>query len=158
MRAFVRVVYLVALAVLMPTIAFAQATITVTVKDTSGAVLPGVTVEASSPVLIEKVRTVVTDGSGQYRIVDLRPGTYIVTFTLPGFNTFKRDGVELTGALTATINADMKVGSLEETVTVTGESPIIDVQSVRRQTVISGDVMKDLPARSEERRVGKECR
>jgi len=146
MRAFVRVVYLVALAVLMPTIAFAQATITGTVKDTSGAVLPGVTVEASSPVLIEKVRTVVTDGSGQYRIVDLRPGTYIVTFTLPGFNTFKRDGVELTGALTATINADMKVGSLEETVTVTGESPIIDVQSVRRQTVISGDVMKDLPA------------
>ena len=146
MRAFVRVVYLVALAVLMPTIAFAQATITGTVKDTSGAVLPGVTVEASSPVLIEKVRTVVTDGSGQYRIVDLRPGTYTVTFTLPGFNTFKRDGVELTGAFTATINADMKVGSLEETVTVTGESPIIDVQSVRRQTVISGDVMKDLPA------------
>ena len=146
MRAFVRIVHVVALAVLMPTIAFAQATITGTVKDTSGAVLPGVTVEASSPVLIEKVRTVVTDGGGQYRIVDLRPGTYSVTFTLPGFNTFKRDGVELTGALTATINADMKVGSLEETVTVTGESPIIDVQSVRRQTVISGDVMKDLPA------------
>jgi hypothetical protein len=105
-----------------------------------------VTVEASSPVLIEKVRTVVTDGSGQYRIVDLRPGTYSVTFTLPGFNTFKREGVELEGALTATINADLRVGSLEETVTVTGESPIVDVQSVRRQTVISGDVMKDLPA------------
>jgi hypothetical protein len=146
MRAFVRIVHVVALAVLMPTIAFAQASITGTVKDTSGAVLPGVTVEASSPVLIEKVRSVISDGSGQYRIVDLRPGTYTVTFTLPGFNTFKRDGVELTGALTATINADMKVGSLEETVTVTGESPIIDVQSVRRQTVISGDVMKDLPA------------
>ena len=95
MRAFVRIVNVVALAVLMPTIAFAQATITGTVKDTSGAVLPGVTVEASSPVLIEKVRTVVTDGGGQYRIVDLRPGTYSVTFTLPGFNTFKRDGVEL---------------------------------------------------------------
>ena len=146
MRAFVRIVHVVALAVFVPTIAFAQATITGTVKDTSGAVLPGVTVEASSPVLIEKVRTVVTDGSGQYRIVDLRPGTYSVTFTLPGFNTFKRDGVELEGALTATINADLRVGSLEETVTVTGESPIIDVQSVRRQTVISGDVMKDLPA------------
>jgi hypothetical protein len=86
MRAFVRIVLVVALAVLVPTIAFAQATITGTVKDTSGAVLPGVTVEASSPVLIEKVRTVVTDGSGQYRIVDLRPGTYSVTFTLPGFN------------------------------------------------------------------------
>ena len=94
----------------MPTIAFAQASITGTVKDTSGAVLPGVTVEASSPVLIEKVRTVVTDGSGQYRIVDLRPGTYTVTFTLPGFNTVKRDGVELTGSFTATINADMRVG------------------------------------------------
>ena len=146
MRAFVRIGHLVALAVLIPTIAFAQATITGTVKDTSGAVLPGVTVEASSPVLIEKVRTVVTDGGGQYRIVDLRPGTYSVTFTLPGFNTFKRDGVELEGALTATINADLRVGALEETVTVTGESPIIDVQSVRRQTVISGDVMKDLPA------------
>jgi hypothetical protein len=146
MRAFVRIVHVVALAVLIPTIASAQATITGTVKDTSGAVLPGVTVEASSPVLIEKVRTVVTDGSGQYRIVDLRPGTYSVTFTLPGFNTFKREGVELEGALTATINADLRVGSLEETVTVTGESPIVDVQSVRRQTVISGDVMKDLPA------------
>jgi hypothetical protein len=146
MRAFVRIVHVVALAVLVPTIAFAQATITGTVKDTSGAVLPGVTVEASSPVLIEKVRTVVTDGSGQYRIVDLRPGTYSVTFTLPGFNTFKREGVELEGALTATINADLRVGALEETVTVTGESPIVDVQSVRRQTVISGDVMKDLPA------------
>jgi hypothetical protein len=146
MRAFVRIVHVVAVAVFVPTIAFAQATITGTVKDTSGAILPGVTVEASSPVLIEKVRTVVTDGSGQYRIVDLRPGTYSVTFTLPGFNTFKRDGVELEGALTATINADLRVGALEETVTVTGESPIIDVQSVRRQTVISGDVMKDLPA------------
>jgi hypothetical protein len=146
MRAVVRIVHVVALAVLIPTIAFAQASITGTVKDTSGAILPGVTVEASSPELIEKVRTVVTDGGGQYRIVDLRPGTYSVTFTLPGFNTFKREGVELSGALTATINADLRVGALEETVTVTGESPIIDVQSVRRQTVISGDVMKDLPA------------
>ncbi len=146
MRAVVRIVLVVAVAVLVPAIAFAQASITGTVKDTSGAVLPGVTVEASSPVLIEKVRTVVSDSGGQYRIVDLRPGTYTVTFTLPGFNTYKRDGVELTGALTATINADLKVGALEETVTVTGESPIIDVQSVRRQTVISGDVMKDLPA------------
>src|SRR5688572_3821443 len=146
MRALVRIMLVAAVAVFVPTITFAQATITGTVKDTSGAVLPGVTVEASSPVLIEKVRTVVTDGGGQYRIVDLRPGTYTVTFTLPGFNTFRRDGVELEGALTATINADLRVGALEETVTVTGESPIIDVQSVRRQTVISGDVMKDLPA------------
>ena len=146
MRRLLGIAPIVALAVLLPTIAYAQATITGTVKDTSGAVLPGVTVEASSPALIEKVRTVVSDGTGQYRIVDLRPGTYTVTFTLTGFNTFKREGVELTGALTATINADMKVGALEETVTVTGESPIVDTQSIRRQTVISGDVMKDLPA------------
>ena len=146
MRRLMGIVSVVALAVFIPSVAFAQATITGTVKDTSGAVLPGVTVEAASPALIEKVRTVVSDGSGQYRIVDLRPGTYTVTFTLPGFNTYKRDGVELTGALTATINADMKVGSLEETVTVTGESPIVDTQSTRRQTVISGEVMKDLPA------------
>ena len=81
-----------------PSVAFAQASITGTVKDTSGAVLPGVTVEAASPVLIEKVRTAVTDGNGRYQIVDLRPGTYTVTFTLPGFNTFKRDGVILSGA------------------------------------------------------------
>src|SRR5499426_1670365 len=132
MRSFARIVPVVALAVFAPAIAFAQATITGTVKDSSGAVLPGVTVEASSPALIEKVRTVVSDGSGQYRIVDLRPGTYTVTFTLTGFNTFKREGVELTGALTATINADMKIGALEETVTVSGESPIVDTQSTRR--------------------------
>src|SRR6185369_2667284 len=124
------VVFVLACAVLLPAAAFAQASITGAVKDGTGAFLPGVTVEASSPALIEKVRTVITDGSGQFRIVDLRPGTYAVTFTLPGFNTFKRDGIELTGALTATVNADMKVGALEETVTVTGETPIIDVQSV----------------------------
>ena len=92
------------------------------VRDTSGAVLPGVTVEAASPALIEKVRTVVTDGEGRYNIVDLRPGTYVVTFTLPGFSTFRREGIELTGGFTATVNADMKVGALEETITVTGEA------------------------------------
>jgi hypothetical protein len=146
MRLAVRFVRVLAL-VLLPAAAWAQqATITGTVRDTSGAVLPGVTVEASSPALIEKVRTVVTDGSGQYRIVDLRPGVYSVTVTLPGFNTFKRDGIELSGAFTAQVNAELRVGALEETVTVTGETPIVDVQSVRRQTVIDGDVIKDLPA------------
>src|SRR5262245_58308258 len=120
MRGLVRIVHVVVLSVFVPTLVFAQASITGTVKDSSGGVLPGVTVEASSPALIEKVRTVVSDGSGQYRIVDLRPGTYTVTFTLPGFNTFKRDGIELTGALTATVNADLRVGALEETVTVSG--------------------------------------
>jgi hypothetical protein len=145
MRLAARFVHVLAL-VLLPTLAFAQATITGTVRDTSGAILPGVTVEASSPALIEKVRTVVTDGSGQYRIVDLRPGVYSVTVTLPGFNTFKRDGIELAGAFTAQVNAELRVGALEETVTVTGETPIVDVQSVRRQTVIDGDVIRDLPA------------
>ena len=95
---------------LLPTLAFAQATITGVVKDASGAVLPGVTIETSSPVLIEKTRTAVTDGTGQYRIVDLRPGTYDGDFTLPGFSTVKREGIELTGTFVATVNADLKVG------------------------------------------------
>src|SRR5580765_2143990 len=102
-----------ALVALSPSVASAQgvlASVTGVVKDTSGAVLPGVTVEVSSPVLIEKTRSAVTDGSGQYRIVDLRAGTYAVTFTLTGFSTVKRDGIELSGSFVATINADMKVG------------------------------------------------
>src|SRR5512147_78949 len=126
MRRLVRIGYVVAIAVLLPTIAFAQATITGIVKDTSGAVLPGVTVEAASPALIEKVRTVVTDGGGQYRIVDLRPGTYTVTFTLAGFSTVRREGIDLSGSMTATINADMRVGGVAETVTVTGSAPVVD--------------------------------
>ena len=93
---------------LLPAAAFAQAAITGVVKDASGAVLPGVTVEAASSVLIEKVRSVVTDDTGQYRIVDLRPGTYVVTFTLPGFNTVKREGIELSGDFVATVNGDLR--------------------------------------------------
>ncbi len=128
-----RLLFVCGLLVVLPASAFAQASITGVVKDVSGAVLPGVTVEAASPELIEKVRSAVTDGSGQYRIVDLRPGTYSVTFSLTGFSSVKREGVELTGSFTASINADMKVGGLAETITVTGETPIVDVQSVRRQ-------------------------
>src|SRR3954470_3988458 len=134
------------LLVLVPAVAFAQATIAGVVKDASGAVLPGVTVEASSEALIEKSRSAVTDGTGTYRIVDLRPGTYSVTFTLTGFSSVKRDGVELTGSFNATINADMKVGALEETITVTGETPIVDTQSVRRQTTVSNDIISNMPA------------
>src|SRR5499427_6314100 len=104
---------------LHPATVLAQAAIAGIVKDPSGAVLPGVTVEAASPALIEKTRAVVTDGSGQYRIVDLRPGTYTVTFTLTGFNTVRREGIELTGSFNATVNADLRVGSLAETITVT---------------------------------------
>src|SRR5882672_10180278 len=106
------------------------------VRDASGGVLPGVTVEAASPALIEKVRTAVTDGEGRYNIVDLRPGSYSVTFTLPGFATFKRESIELTTGFTATANAEMRVGSLEETVTVSGASPVVDIQNVRTQNVI----------------------
>src|SRR5215471_11112374 len=135
-----------ALLVLVPAAAFAQASITGVVKDASGAVLPGVTVEASSPALIEKTRSAVSDGTGTYRIVDLRPGTYTVTFTLTGFSTVKRDGIELTGSFNATINADMKVGTLEETITVTGETPIVDTQSVRRQVTVSNDIISNMTA------------
>src|SRR5262245_28887600 len=113
---------------LLPGLAFAQATLTGVVKDPSGATLPGVTVEASSPALIEKVRVAVTDGTGQYRIEDLRPGTYALTFTLQGFSVVRREGIELTGSFTATVDADLKVGQVAETVTVSGETPVVDVQ------------------------------
>ncbi|HEY6614279.1 MAG TPA: TonB-dependent receptor, partial [Vicinamibacterales bacterium] len=131
---------------LLPAAALAQAAITGVVRDTSGAVLPGVTVEAASPVLIERTRSVVSDDTGQYRIVDLRPGTYALTFTLPGFNTVKREGIELSGDFVATISVELRVGALEETVTVTGESPIVDVQSARVQTVIDRDVIAAIPS------------
>src|SRR5438552_4753803 len=114
------------------------------VKDTSGAVLPGVTVEAASPALIEKVRTVVTDGAGRYNIVDLRPGTYVVTFSLVGFKTIKREGITLTAGFTAPVNADLEVGTVEETITVSGSSPLVDTQNVRQQTVVSTEVLAAL--------------
>ena len=114
-------------------------------RDTTGAVLPGVTVEAASPALIEKVRVVTTDDQGNYKIFDLRPGKYTVTFTLPGFSTFKREDLELTTGFTATVNAEMRIGSLEETVTVTGASPVVDVQNVRQQAVFRKDIQEALP-------------
>src|SRR4029077_2659485 len=108
------------------TAAFAQSgSIAGQVKDPSGAILPGVTVEVSSPVLIEKVRTATTDGQGNYKIIELRPGTYSVVFTLPGFNTLKREGIVLTSDFTATVSVELRVGAVEETVTVTAESPLI---------------------------------
>jgi hypothetical protein len=122
-----------------------QASITGVVKDVSGAVLPGVTVEASSPILIEKARSAVTDGTGQYRIVSLPSGTYTITFTLPGFNTVKREGIELAGTLTATVDIELRVGALEETITVSGETPVVDVQSARRQAVIDGNLLQAIP-------------
>ena len=146
MRGLVRSLAFAA-ALLLPSLVLAQsASLTGTVRDTSGAVLPGVTVEVSSPVLIEKVRSSTTDGSGQWRITELRPGLYTVTFTLAGFSTVRRDGIELTGSATLAIPAELRVGSLEETITVTGETPIVDVQSIRRQVVVDSDVLKSIPS------------
>src|SRR4029077_19811872 len=102
--------------------------------------------EAASPVLIEKVRSVISDATGQYRIVNLLPGTYSVTFTLPGFSTVKRDGIELSGTFVATINGELKVGALEETITVTGETPIVDVQSAKVQQTVSKEVLAAIPS------------
>jgi hypothetical protein len=123
----------------------ASASIAGTVHDSSGAVLPGVTVEASSPVLIEKTRTAVTDNAGQFRIEQLRGGVYAVTFSLSGFQTLKRDGIELSGSFAATINADLKVGAVAETVTVTGETPVVDIQSANKQRVVNQELLVAIP-------------
>jgi hypothetical protein len=142
-----RIAILFCACLLMPVAAVAQSgsSIAGVVRDASGAVIPGVTVEASSPALIEKVRSAVTDDAGRYNIVNLRPGTYSVTFTLPGFSTVKRDGIELTSSFTATVNAEMRVGALEETITVTGETSAVDVQNVTQQRVMTRDVMDAIP-------------
>ena len=134
-----------AVSLLVPAATFAQSALAGTVKDATGAVLPGVTVEAASPVLIEKIRTTVTDGQGLYKLIDLRPGTYTVTFTLPGFSIFKREGLELPASFTATVNAEMRVGGVEETVTVSGVAPTVDIQSVTQQRVFSKDTLESLP-------------
>ena len=124
-------------------------TVAGTVRDSSGGVLPGVTVEASSPALIERVRGVVTDSTGQYKIVELQPGVYTVTFSLPGFNTVKRDQIQLTSGFTATINADLGVGQVAETVTVSGASPVVDVQNVRQSAVMTREVVDTIPTGKE---------
>jgi hypothetical protein len=145
MRLLCRALLVLIALLAVPVAARAQASIAGVVKDASGAVLPGVTVEAASPVLIEKVRSTITDGTGQYRIVNLLAGSYTVTFTLPGFSTVRRQDIELTGSFTATVNADLKVGGVSETITVSGETPIVDTQSVRRQTTISSEVLTSIP-------------
>src|SRR5258705_5477638 len=129
----------------MPGRAACKSVIAGVVKDTSGVVLPGGTVEASSPALIEKVRTVTTDDAGQFRIVDLRPGAYTVVFTLAGFSSVRREGIELTTNFTASINAEMRVGSLEESITVTGETPIVDVQIATQQQVLTRQLLDAIP-------------
>jgi hypothetical protein len=131
--------------VLLASDAAAQSGISGTVRDTSGAVLPGVTIEATSPALIERVRTAVTDEGGRYNIVDLRPGAYRLTFALPGFTTVVRDALDLPSNFVATVNVELRIGTLEESVTVTGESPIVDVQSSSRVTVLPREFIDALP-------------
>src|SRR5262245_26217406 len=130
---------------LLPASVSAQSAIAGTVTDNTGAVMPGVTVEASSPVLIEKVRSVVTDGQGRYTIIDLRPGTYNLSYTLEGFTTAKREGLFLPADFTATVNIALSVGALEESITVTGQSPLVDVSSSARTEVITRDLLDALP-------------
>src|SRR6266581_7499723 len=122
----------------------AQSTFTGMVKDQSGAVLPGVSVEASSPVLIEKSRSILTDERGGYKIIDLRPGVYALTFTLPGFKTIRRE-VELASNFTATINVEMEVGAVEETITVAAETPVVDSETNFKAQVLPRDVLDDVP-------------
>ena len=117
-----------------------------TVRDSSGLALPGVTVEAASPALIERTRAVTTDGEGRYSIVDLRPGTYSVTFSLEGFSTVKREGIELGAGFTAAVNISLSVGAISETITVTGASPVVDTQSTRRQETITQRDREALPS------------
>jgi hypothetical protein len=143
-RASIPVLLLVAVT-LVPSLVFAQGTLTGTVRDESGAVLPGVTVEAASPALIEKVRVAVTDAAGQYRITSLNAGTYALTARLTGFNLVRREGIELSGTTTLTIPIEMKVGTLEETITVTGETPVVDVQTTQRETVLNASVVSAIP-------------
>jgi hypothetical protein len=147
MRSSTRMMAALAWLLVFPATALAQATLSGIVRDSSGAILPGVTVEASSPVLIERARSAVTDSTGLYRIPELPPGTYKVTFTLPGFATVSRESVELTGSGVTSINADMRIGAVTETITVTGETPVVDTQtSTRRQVVLTDDVIQTIPA------------
>ena len=149
-RASIVTGWLVTGLIALPSMAHAQgavlATVTGIVQDSSGAVLPGVTVEMSSPVLIERVRAAVTDSTGRYRLTNLPTGTYTLTAALPGFNTVRREGLELSGSFTATVNLSLQVGNLEETLTVTGEAPVVDVSSAQRQQVINSEVMASIPA------------
>ena len=137
------------LALFLPALARAQdvssGSLAGTVRDEGGAVLPGVTVEAASPALIERTRTTVTDGEGRFRIVDLRPGAYSVTFTLAGFRTVRREGVVLSTGFIANINAELGVGAIEETITVTGAAPVVDVQGVLQQQVFTREIVRSLP-------------
>src|SRR5688572_20485752 len=146
MRRVVKTLLMLAFTVLLPAAAWAQATIAGEVRDTSGAVLPGVTVEASSPALIEKVRTATSDSSGRYRIEDLRPGEYTVVFTLPGFTVVRHEKLTVGGTGVISVDADMRVGGVQETITVVGETPVVDVTSTKREITLDNETMRALPS------------
>lgn len=147
----------VVMALLTSTAAFAQigSGLAGVVRDSSGAVLPGVTVEAASPALIEGSRSTVTDTSGHYQIIDLRPGDYTVTFSLTGFKTVRREGIRLAAAFTATVNGDLQVGQLEESITVTGASPLVDVRGTVSQSVMTRETLDTIPTGKDPFAVGQ---
>ena len=116
------------------------------VQDASGGAMPGVTIEAASDALIERVRSAVSDASGRFALISLRPGTYTVTFSLTGFKSVRREGVILQGDFAATVNATLEVGAVEETITVSGASPVVDLQSTQNQFVVSSEILDTLPA------------
>ena len=148
MREYARALLLALGLLALPCVGAAQVlgTVAGNVKDASGAVLPGVIVEASSPALIEKVRSAVTDGSGQYRIVNLPPGIYAITFSLTGFSTVRREGVEVSPSFTSNVDGELRVGAVQETITVTGESPIVDIQSAGQTRTMTDQAFKELPS------------
>jgi hypothetical protein len=156
-RAIQLVTQPVAAVLFMTTAASAQigSGISGVVRDTSGAVLPGVTVEVASPVLIEGSRSTITDSGGQYQVIDLRPGDYTVTFTLPGFRAVRREGIRLTAAFTATVNTELQVGQLEESITVSGQSPLVDVRGSVSQSVMSRDTLDTIPTGKDPFAVGQ---
>jgi len=146
MRALLRAIGLLGLLCVAPASAWAQTTLAGVVKDNSGAVLPGVNVEAASPALIEKVRTAITDGSGRYRIENLQPGTYTITFSLSGFSSVKHENQLVTGTGVITVDAELRVGGVQETVTVSGEAPVVDVASTTREVTLDNETMRSLPS------------
>src|SRR5262245_17622848 len=148
MRCVWRLGYLGLLATLFlaPATAWGQSAISGVARDTTGAILPGVTVEAASPALIEKSRSAVTDGQGRYTIVELRPGIYTITFSLPGFNSLRREGVEVATGASVPINVVLQVGAVEETLVVTGQTPLVDVQQATTRQVLDREILDALPS------------
>ena len=145
-RAFTKSLLLASLGVvLLPAALYAQSGLSGVVKDTSGAVMPGVTIEASSPALIERTRSVVSDTQGRYAIIDLRPGVYKVTFALEGFRSVIQESIDLPSNFTATVNAELQIGAVEESMTVTGQAPTVDVQNAQRTTVITRELLDSVP-------------